>query len=44
MLYNKDKKSAVKRSYEYLHTNDATSRVKKRRKSGTSTLSSRPKK
>lgn len=45
MLYIKNKKEAVKRSYDHLHTGDhITTKAKARRKSGRTTLGGRPKK
>ena len=45
MLYNKNKKDAVKRSYDYLHNEDhINAKAKKRRIPGRTTLGGRPKK
>ena len=45
MLYNKNKKEVVKRSYAHLYTQEGvTDKVKKRRKTGRTLLSGRPKK
>jgi hypothetical protein len=44
MLYNKNKKEGVKRSYDYLHKHDVTAKAKKRKKKGRTFLSGKPKK
>ena len=44
MLYNKKKRSAQKRSYDYLRAHDITGKAKKRRKTGKVMLSGKPKK
>lgn len=43
MLYNKDKKTAKKRSYDYLHAHDVTDNAKRRRKKGRIMLNGKPK-
>lgn len=44
MLYKKDKKEAVKRSYDYLHLHEhVNDNAKKRRKKGRTYLNGKPK-
>ncbi len=43
MLYIKEKSKEKRRSYDYLHNHDVTSKAKKRRKTGRVTLSGKPK-
>jgi hypothetical protein len=44
MLYNKNKKEGVKRSYDYLHLHEGvTDKAKKRRKKGKTYLNGKPK-
>ncbi|WP_298238170.1 hypothetical protein [uncultured Algibacter sp.] len=44
MLYNKDKKVAKKRSYDYLHAHNVKDNAKKRPKKGRVMLNGKPKK
>ncbi len=43
MLYIKNKKEGIKRSYEYLYTHDVTKKAKRRRKKVRTYLNGKPK-